>query len=83
MRFMLDDGLCKAVAGETTLEEVRRVIQEQSHMNLLTENPVVHTVASTASRREDSLTPRVWHLTALLHWVKQRQSALAEFVQRK
>jgi general secretion pathway protein E len=34
MHFMLDDGLRKAVAGETTIEEVRRVTQEQSNMNL-------------------------------------------------
>jgi general secretion pathway protein E len=83
MRFMLDDGLCKAVAGETTLEEVRRVTQEQSHMNQLTENPDVHAVASTASGRQETTNPREWRLIALLHWIKQHQSALAGFVQRK
>ena len=40
MQFMLDDGLRKAVAGETTIEEVRRVTQEQSHtQHLQRENP--------------------------------------------
>jgi len=39
MHFMLDDGLRKAVAGETTIDEVRRVTQEQSHMQQMSENP--------------------------------------------
>ena len=34
MHSMLDDGLRKAVAGITTIEEVRRVTQEQSHTQL-------------------------------------------------
>jgi len=38
MHTMLDDGLRKVVAGVTTIEEVRRVTQEQSHMQL-GENP--------------------------------------------
>lgn len=83
MRFMLDDGLRKAVAGETTLEEVRRVTQEQSHMNQLTENQDVHAVASTARGREETNNPREWRLIALLHWIKQHQSALAGLMQRK
>jgi general secretion pathway protein E len=39
MHTMLDDGLRKAVAGKTTIEEVRRVTQEQSHTQQLGENP--------------------------------------------
>ena len=39
MYTMLDDGLRKAVTGETTIEEVRRVTQEQSHTQQLSENP--------------------------------------------
>jgi len=38
MHTMLDDGLHKAVAGKTTIEEVRRVTQEQSHTQQLGEN---------------------------------------------
>lgn len=38
MQFMLDDGLRKAIAGETTIEEVLRVTQEQSRMNLAEKN---------------------------------------------
>jgi general secretion pathway protein E len=83
MRFMLDDGLHKAVAGETTLEEVRRVTQEQSHMSQLNENPAVSAVTTTESGRKKTTTPRDRRLTILLHWIKQRPSALAGFVQRK
>ena len=83
MRFMLDDGLRKAVAGETTLEEVRRVTQEQSHVTQLTENSAVRTVTTTMSGRKKTFTPRQWRLTALLLWIKQRPSALAGFVQHK
>ena len=39
MHTMLDDGLRKAVAGKTTIEEVRRVTQEQSHTQQLGEDP--------------------------------------------
>jgi general secretion pathway protein E len=39
MHTLLDDGLRKAVAGKTTIEEVRRVTQEQSHTQQLGENP--------------------------------------------
>jgi general secretion pathway protein E len=39
MHTLLDDGLRKAVAGITTIEEVRRVTQEQSHTQQLGENP--------------------------------------------
>jgi general secretion pathway protein E len=38
MHTMLEDGLRKAVEGVTTIEEVRRVTQEQSNM-LMDENP--------------------------------------------
>jgi general secretion pathway protein E len=39
MHTMLDDGLRKAVTGKTTIEEVRRVTQEQSHTQQLGEDP--------------------------------------------
>ena len=39
MHTLLDDGLRKAVAGKTTIEEVRRVTQEQSHTQQLGESP--------------------------------------------
>ncbi len=38
MYTMLEDGLRKAMAGETTIEEVRRVTQEQSNTQQLSEN---------------------------------------------
>jgi len=55
MQFMLDDGLRKAVAGETTIEEVRRVTQEQSHTQLHSENPATTEAAElgTASTERD------------------------------
>ncbi|MGB5539011.1 MAG: type II secretion system ATPase GspE [Gammaproteobacteria bacterium] len=43
MQFMLEDGLRKAVAGETTIEEVLRVTQEQSHMDIGTKDTDVET----------------------------------------
>ena len=52
MCFMLDDGLRKAVAGETTIEEVRRVTQEQSHMNLQTGNPAAPDESGALARQE-------------------------------
>ena len=78
MAFMLDDGLRKAVAGETTIEEVLRVTQEQSHMNLMTENPAAPETTpedaspTTTNGRKEPETPR-----------ERRLTALARFIQRK
>jgi len=53
MNSMLEDGLRKAVAGETTIEEVRRVTQEQSHSQQPGENPTsTGTTGASASPTE-------------------------------
>ena len=49
MYTMLDDGLRKAVTGETTIEEVRRVTQEQSHTQQLSENPATTGMEDTGN----------------------------------
>ena len=56
MYTMLDDGLRKAVNGETTIEEVRRVTQEQSHTQQLSENSAstgMHDPGSVDTGSED------------------------------
>ena len=83
MRFMHDDGLRKAVAGETTIEEVCRVTQKQLHINQLSQDPVTHSATNTPSDHVDTATWREFRLGALLHWFKRRQSALSGFVRRK
>ena len=47
MHSMLDDGLRKAVAGITTIEEVRRVTQEKSHTQMQNEYPAAEDTAGT------------------------------------
>jgi len=49
MYFMLDDGLRKAVAGETTIDEVRRVTHEQSNIQL-SESPATNEAGGTGTR---------------------------------
>ena len=58
MHTLLDDGLRKAVAGKTTIEEVRRVTQEQSHTQQLGENPAgaMPTEPAEAAAHEPSST---------------------------
>jgi len=60
MHTLLDDGLRKAVAGKTTIEEVRRVTQEQSHTQQLGENPAgagaMSTEPAEAAEHEPSTT---------------------------
>ncbi len=53
MYTMLDDGLRKAVTGETTIEEVRRVTQEQSHTNQLSENPATTEMEDTGKKHTE------------------------------
>jgi len=53
MYTMLDDGLRKAVTGETTIEEVRRVTQEQSHTQQLSENPATTGMADTGNEHTE------------------------------
>ena len=55
MHTLLDDGLRKAVAGKTTIEEVRRVTQEQSHTQQLGENPA-GAMPAEAAEHEPSTT---------------------------
>jgi len=83
MRSMLDDGLRKVVSGETTLEEICRVTQEQSHLNQLPEGPATRTATNTSHCRMDTSPRRQVRLGAMLRWIKRRQSAVSEFVWRK
>ena len=84
MHLMIDDGLRKALAGKTTLEEVCRVTQEHPNLGQTPREPAVHTATRTTGRgRKKTGSPRDWRLTTLLHWIKRRPSALAGFVQRK
>ena len=53
MYTMLDDGLRKAVTGETTIEEVRRVTQEQSHTQQLSENPATTEMEDTGNEHTE------------------------------
>lgn len=53
MHTMLDDGLRKAVTGETTIEEVRRVTQEQSHTHQLSENPATTEMEGTGNEHTE------------------------------
>ena len=57
MLSMLDDGLRKAMAGETTIEEVRRVTQEQSHTQQLGENPATSGAAATDTTTTEATEP--------------------------
>lgn len=49
MHSMLEDGLRKVVAGETTIEEVRRVTQEQSDTQQPGQNPTSSGVAGATA----------------------------------
>jgi len=53
MYTMLDDGLRKAVTGETTIEEVRRVTQEQSHTQQLSKNPATTEMEDTGNEHTE------------------------------
>ena len=57
MQLMLDDGLRKAVAGDTTIEEVRRVTQEQSHHQLLRDNPATASADTEARQAAETAAP--------------------------
>jgi len=83
MRSMLDDGLRKVVSGETSLEEICRVTQEQSCLNQLPEEPVTRTATNTSQCRMGTSSRRQIRLGAMLRWFKQRQSAVSGFVWRK
>ena len=57
MSTMLDDGLRKAVAGITTIEEVRRVTQEQSGSQQLEENTQADVADKSAPAIDDDSEP--------------------------
>lgn len=90
MYTMLDDGLHKAVTGETTIEEVRRVTQEQSHTQQLSENPATTRMEDTgnghtepAETRQQNSTSNAAGQMETGNRREQRLTTLSTFIKAK